>query len=74
MTNPNDDPNKVYKDHDCEDREDYLDTLADDFGVDVSVVYVLADVLGENEDFDGLVSELEDYSFLFGDEDWEGDE
>jgi hypothetical protein len=43
-------------------RQDYLDCLADDFGVDVDTVYMLADLLGESEDFDGLVISLEDYS------------
>jgi hypothetical protein len=71
MTEPND-PNKIYKEHDCEDRDEYLANLADDYGVSPSVVGMLADVLGPNEDFDGLVTELEDYMEMFGDEeDWD---
>lgn len=41
-------------------RIDYLNCLADDYGVPYSVVRTLAYLLGENEDFDGLVTSLED--------------
>ena len=43
-------------------RSKYLAELADDFGVDLSIVRAMADLLGANEDFDGLVTSLEDYS------------
>jgi hypothetical protein len=46
------------------DREDYLDSLADDRGIDRMAVDVIADVLGEGEDFDGLVGELEGMEYL----------
>jgi hypothetical protein len=46
------------------DRDDYLNTLADDRGIDRTAVYMIADILGETEDFDGLVSELEDFGCL----------
>ena len=42
-------------------REAYLAELAGDYGVDLETVEVLADMLGEIEDFDGLISSLEDY-------------
>lgn len=51
----------VYTDNGYKDRNDYLNTLAEDFGIDIMVVYSLASVLGESEDFDGLLSTLEDY-------------
>lgn len=41
-------------------RCEYLDGLAEQFGIDKSAVYALADILGPNEDFDALVTELED--------------
>lgn len=47
----------VYTDNGYESREDYLDALADEYGEDV---YFLADMLGVNEDFDGLIVALED--------------
>ena len=45
-----------------ENRNDYLKCLADDFDVPLATVRMLADVLGPNEDFDGLVTSLEDYA------------
>lgn len=41
-------------------RDDYLESLADTYGVEVLKVHMMADALGEYEDFDGLISELED--------------
>ena len=41
-------------------RIDYLKNLAEDYGVPYHAVRTLAGVLGENEDFDGLVTSLED--------------
>jgi hypothetical protein len=51
----------VYQENGYESREDYLESLADDFGQDIETVMVLADLLGEDEDFDGLVSAMEDF-------------
>jgi hypothetical protein len=52
-----------------EDREDYLNTLADDMGIDTMAVHMIAvepvvRMLGETEDFDGLVTELEDFGYM----------
>ena len=52
----------VYTDNDYRDREDYLRCLAEDNGVPLETVRALADLLGPNEDFDGLVVALEDYN------------
>ena len=41
-------------------REQYLRQLADEYGIDELIVFELADVLGENEDYDGLINALED--------------
>ena len=51
----------IWQENGFKNRKEYLDFLADDFGVPKSVVYALASVLGASEDFDGLISELEDY-------------
>lgn len=50
----------IYQANGYEDREDYLSCLAEDYGVDLDTVKALADLLGPNEDFDGLVTQLED--------------
>lgn len=43
-------------------RRDYLNHLAAEFGIDKPTVYMMASMLGPDEDFDGLVTSLEDYS------------
>ncbi len=56
----------IYVQNGYENRQDYLQSLADDHGMDISDVMMIADTLGENEDFDGLVSSLEDYAVMMG--------
>lgn len=51
----------VYEMNGYADRQDYLDDLADNMGLDRSIVSALADLLGETEDFDGLVTSLQDF-------------
>jgi hypothetical protein len=46
------------------DRDDYLSSLADDRGIDIMAVRMIADMLGPSEDFDGLGSDLEDFERL----------
>lgn len=43
-------------------RRDYLQHLASDFGLDFETVATFASMLGPNEDFDGLMTTLEDYA------------
>tara|TARA_R110002126_G_scaffold1988_1_gene11771 strand:- start:6800 stop:6976 length:177 start_codon:yes stop_codon:yes gene_type:complete len=42
------------------DRKEYLESLCEEYPRDI--VYALASILGSSEDFDGLVTSLEDYS------------
>jgi len=49
-----------YLDYGAENRAEYLEMLSDDYGVDIDIVHAMADVLGPTEDFDGLVTSLED--------------
>ena len=42
------------------DRKDYLESLCEEYPR--TIVYTLASVLGASEDFDGLVTTLEDYA------------
>ena len=55
----------IYQKEGYKNREDYLECLAADYCVPLDVVYALASVLGENEDFDGLISSLEDAEGMF---------
>lgn len=41
-------------------REDYLRSVAEDTGLDYETVLAVAEALGPSEDFDGLLSVLED--------------
>lgn len=51
----------IYKANGFEDREDYLSCVAEDYGLSLEgVVRPLAELLGPSEDFDGLISSLED--------------
>jgi hypothetical protein len=50
----------IYQEHGYKDRRDYLQAVADDFGAPAHIVFTLASILGPNEDFDGLVTSLED--------------
>jgi hypothetical protein len=47
----------VYETNGFANREEYLDTLAEEHG---HIAFELADLLGPTEDFDGLVTSLED--------------
>lgn len=47
-----------YKAAGFESRRAYLESLTDEYPADV--VYALADILGSGEDFDGLITALED--------------
>ncbi len=66
----------VYQENGYTDRDDYLKSLSEDYGVPIEAVLALADVLGPDEDFDGLVSNLEDavYGGWFDETDEEEDE
>lgn len=50
----------IYQENGHANRKAYLESLAEDHGVALSVVLVLADTLGPSEDFDGLVTHVED--------------
>jgi len=50
----------VYQTHRYDDRIDYLNALCEEYPRDI--VFALADMLGQTEDFDGLVTALQDYA------------
>lgn len=51
---------KVYQRNGFKNRKEYLQDLADEFGLSEDLVFMAADMLGESEDFDGLINTLED--------------
>lgn len=50
----------VYTENGYKNRRDYLECLADEYGQDV--VEALISIHPASEDFDGLITALEDYS------------
>ena len=48
-------------------RAEYLCQLAEEYEVSKSLVFTLAHMLGPDEDFDGLITELEDNSDMMED-------
>jgi hypothetical protein len=54
----------IYTENGYNDRKAYLKSLAEEYGVQYNTVAVLASMLGPSEDFDGLVSSLEDIEDL----------
>jgi len=56
----------IYQQNGYDSRDDYLQCLADDYNLPLEFVYNLADML-EGEEFDGLISALEDAEGMFDD-------
>lgn len=52
----------IYEENGYKNRRDYLESLADDLGIQKQTVFMVASLLGSGEDFDGLISTLEDYA------------
>lgn len=50
----------LYSQNGHANRREYLDTLADEYGLERRTVYAMASMLGHTEDFDGLVTACED--------------
>ena len=50
----------IYTEQGFQSRKHYLTGLAEDFGLPTDVVFMAASTLGPSEDFDGLISTLED--------------
>ena len=54
----------IYQKNGYKDRNDYLECLSEDYGVPLDVVYSLADMM-PGEEFDGLITALEDAEGMF---------
>jgi hypothetical protein len=54
-----------YKAHGFDTRKEYLEDLANEYDIPEYMVFAVADLLGPNEDFDGLINELEDLPDCF---------
>ena len=54
---------QLYKEHGCKNRAEYLKQLADEHNQPLSFVKSLSNLLGQDEDFDGLINALEDAEY-----------
>lgn len=54
----------IYQQNGYENREDYLQSLSEDYNIPLSMVITLADMM-PGEEFDGLISTLEDTEGMF---------
>lgn len=52
----------IYQENGFANRRDYLENLALDYGMEKNEVFTIASLLGKDEDFDGLVSMLDDHA------------
>jgi hypothetical protein len=52
----------IYTERGYRNRDEYLRAVALEHGVPLQAVLLAADILGPNEDFDGLISAMEDYA------------
>jgi len=52
----------IYQENGFANRRDYLENLALDYGIEKTEVFTIASLLGRDEDFDGLVSMLDDHA------------
>lgn len=50
----------IYQDRGYDNRADYIESLAEECGMGLQEVWALANLLGPDEDFDGLVIACED--------------
>lgn len=55
---------EIYKRKGYANRAEYLQSLAKENGVDLGIVLAISDMLGPHEDFDGLVSMVEDATYI----------
>jgi len=54
----------VYAENGYKSRRDYLESLADQYEISLDEIETISSMLGPDEDFDGLVTSLEDYSAI----------
>lgn len=52
----------IYTENGYKNRRDYLKCMAEDYGAPLETVHAIAQMLGPDEDFDGLIVSLEDWA------------
>lgn len=54
----------IYQENGFKDRQEYLEYMSEDYEIAIDFVIFLADILGPSEDFDGLVTALQDHHYM----------
>jgi len=54
--------NDIYRKNGYINRDSYLSSLAEDYGLPLTLILEVSDLLGPSEDFDGLVSTISEES------------
>jgi len=57
--------NQVYLEKGYSNRHEYLCDLAEEYDLNEETVFELANFLGPEEDFDGLVTSVQDFSGIY---------
>lgn len=57
----------IYTDNGFANRREYFDSLSREFEIGTDMISTFADLLGPDEDFDGLVSQIQEYVFANAD-------
>ena len=60
-TTPITEKENIYTENGYKNRHDYLSQLSNELGIEKSIVFSVAFMLGENEDFDGLLTSFDCY-------------
>lgn len=51
----------IYTDNGYNSRKEYLSALASKYCIDITIIRTMAAILGSNEDFDGLITSIQDF-------------
>lgn len=54
----------VYQKNGHANRYEYLQYVAESYGMDIESVCLMAGMLGEDEDFDGLINTIQDMEYF----------
>ena len=51
----------IYQENGFKNRTEYLQSLAEEYQTDMQTIFAMASLLGKEEDFDALLTSLEDF-------------
>ena len=54
-----------YTENGYKNREQYFESLSEEYNVSLEVIIEMAEFMGQSEDFDGLVNMIKDFSTIW---------